>query len=88
MSSDNIDPDKYLFNKKIEEIDSPYLSVKNFITMSEQLSKYNFSILHLNIRSLNANIDKLREFLASLKENFSFNVLTEFWCNETVNENS
>ena len=42
----------------------------------------------MNIRSLNANIDNFREFLASLNGNFSVIVLTECWCDETANENS
>ena len=87
MSSDNTDPDKNFFNDKLQQIDSPYFSVDNFIAISKQLNKDNFSILHLNIRSLNANIDNFREFLASLNGNFSVIVLTESWCDETVNEN-
>ena len=88
LSSDNTDPDKNFFNNKLQQIDSPYFSVDNFIAISEQLNKDNFSILHLNIRSLNANIDNFRGFLASLDGNFSVIVLTESWCDETANENS
>ena len=88
MSSDNTGPDKKNFNDKLQQIDSPYFSVENFIATSEQLSKDNFSILHLNIRSLNANIDNFREFLAYLNGNFSVIVLTKSWCNERANENS
>ena len=66
LSSDNTYPDKNFFNDKLQQIDSPYFSVENFIAISEQLNKDNFSILHLNIRSFNANIDNFREFLASL----------------------
>ena len=86
MSSDKTDPDKNFFNGKLQQIDSPYFSVEYFI--SEQLNKDNFSILHLNIRSLNANIDNFGEFLASLNENFSFIVLTDYWCDKTANGNS
>ena len=61
LSSDKTDPDKNFFNDKLQQIDSPYFSVENFIAISEQLNnKDNFSILHLNIRSLNANIDNFR----------------------------
>ena len=86
LSSDKTDPDKNFFNDKLQQIDSPYFSVENFIAISEQLNKDNFSILHLNIRSLNANIDNFREFLA-IPNNFVI-VLTESWCDETANENS
>ena len=88
LPSENTDPDKYFFNDKLQQTDSPYFSVENFIAISEQLNKDNFSILHLNIRSRNANIGNFREFLASLNGNFSVIVLTESWCDETVNENS
>ena len=88
LSSDNTDPDKNFFNHKLQQIDSPYFSVESFIAISEQLIKDNFSILHLNIRSLDANINNFREFLAPLNGNFSVIVLTESWCNETANENS
>ena len=62
--------------------------VENFIAISEQLNKDNFPILHLNIRSLNANIDTFREFLGSLNGNFRVIVLVESRCDETANENS
>ena len=88
LSSDNTDPDKNFFNNKLQQIDSPYFSVDNFIAISEQLNKDHFSILHLSIRSLNANIDNFREFLASLNGNFSVIVLTESCCDETTIENS
>ena len=77
FSSDKTDPDKNFFNDKLQQIDSPYFSVENFIAISEQLNKDNFSILHLNIRSLNANIDNFREFLGSLNGNFGVIVLTD-----------
>ena len=64
------------------------LSVENFIAIFKQLNKYKSSILHLDLRSLNGNIDNFREFLASLNENFSVIVLRKSWCKETANENS
>ena len=79
---------KTFFNDKLQQTDSPYLSVENFIAISEQLIKDNFSILNLNIRSLNVNIDNFREFLGSVNGNFNVIVLTESCCDETTNENS
>ena len=63
------------------------MSVENLIAIFEQLNKDTFSILHLNIRTLNANIGNFKEFLA-LNGNFSVIVFMESWCNETANENS
>ena len=68
---------KKFFNDKLQEIDSPYFSLENFAAISEKLNRNNFSMLHLNIRSLNKNIDDFREFLASFKGSFSVIVLTE-----------
>ena len=88
LSSKNTDPDKKFFKDKLHQIDSPYFSVENVIAISEQLNKDNLSILHLNIRSINASIDNFREFLGSLSGNISVIVLTESWCDETASENS
>ena len=88
LSSAKTDPDKNFSNDKLQQTDSPYFSVENFIAISEQLNKDNFSILHLNIRSLNASNDNFREFLGSLNGNFMVIVLTESWYDETANENS
>ena len=62
--------------------------MENVETILNQLSKDSFSILYLNIKSLNKNIDKLREFLASLDGKISVILLTESWCDETGNGNS
>ena len=73
LSSDNNDPDKNFLNDKLQEI---------------FLNRNNFSLLHLNIRSLNKSIDDFREFLASFKGSFSVIVLTKSWCDETAINNS
>ena len=83
-----LDNDINFFNDKLQEIDSPYFSVENFKTVSKQLNGDKFSILHLNIRSLNKNIDNLRDFLASVKGKFSVIVLAESWCDEAANKTS
>ena len=88
LKSDYNDPSINFFNDKLQEIDSPYFSVENFKTVSDQLNGDKFPILHLNIRSLNKNIDNLRDFLASLKGKFNVIVFTESWCDETANKNS
>ena len=53
LESDYNDPDINFFNDKLQEVDSLYFSVENFKTVSDQLNGDKFSILHLNIRSLN-----------------------------------
>ena len=42
-------------------------------------SAIRFSLLHLNIRSLNRNFDNLVNYLASIKSNFSVIEISETW---------
>ena len=61
------DPDINFFNYKSETVDTPYFSVDEFNSLSDKLPKNSFSILHINIRSLNKNFEKLREYLSLVK---------------------
>ena len=38
LSTDNTDLDKNFFNEKLQQIVSPYFSVEDFVTISEQLT--------------------------------------------------
>ena len=87
LSSDNADSNKKILNDKLQQIDSPYFQVANCISIFEKLNKDNFFILHLDMRSLNADIEISWEFLTSVNENFSAIVFMESWCDETANEN-
>ena len=44
--------------------------------------KKGFSILHLNIRSINKNFENLKHFLIGLRIEFDVICLTETWCEE------
>ena len=76
------DPDINFFNDKSETVDSPYFSADEFNSLSEKLLQNYFSILHINVRSLLKNFEKLREYLSPVKRDFSVVVLTETWCND------
>ena len=76
------DPDKNYFHDKLQEIDSPYFPFENFKIFSKQLKEK--SISYLYIRSLSKNIDKLKEFRASLNSSFSVVVVTETWCDKSA----
>ena len=69
-------------NDKPEAVDSPYFSIDEFISSSQNLLKNSFSILRINIRSLNKNLEKLREYLSLVKRDFNVVALTETWCND------
>ena len=66
-----------VYNEKLQELGSEYYSVEEISKFSENLNKETFSIFHLNIRSLNKNIDKLKDLLGFLKGKFSVIVLTD-----------
>ncbi|XP_065658504.1 uncharacterized protein LOC136083020 [Hydra vulgaris] len=70
------DDDSNNFNQKIE---SQYYTV---IESSQYLqkNKNSFSILNINIRSLNKNFENLRFLLDELKHDFKIICLTETWC--------
>ena len=74
------DPDVNLFNEN-QNMDTPYLDINE---AKNKLGSFNdsnsFHILHLNIRSLNKNFEKLKLLLAQLSHNFSIICLTETWC--------
>ena len=61
--------------------------MKNKVNFQKKLNKETFSLFHLNIRSLNNNIDKLN-LLGLLKRKFNVIVLIEVWANETAKNNS
>ena len=76
LTNDNFDPDSNFFNEKINSVESTYYTHEEFVSFSSNLSE-NFSIIHLNIRSLHKNIDKLKDFLNDIKGKFSVIVLSE-----------
>ena len=82
------DPDANFFNDKLDDLDSPFYSQDQLTQFSDRLTNESFSIFHLNIRSLNKNIDNLRNLLSLLKGHFKVIVLTETWCGDTASKNS
>ena len=59
LSDENYDPDINFFNEKSEAVNSPYYNVDKFNSSSHYLLKNSFSVLHINIRSMNNNSEKL-----------------------------
>ena len=80
MSDENNDPDINFFNEKSEVVNSPDYNVDKFNSSSQSLLKNSFSVLHINIRSMNKNFEKLHEYLSHVKGNFSIIAFTETWC--------
>ena len=76
LTNDNFDPDSNFLNKKVNSVESTYYTHEEFVSFSGNLSE-NFSIIHLNISSLQKNVDKLKDSLNDIKRKFSVIVLSE-----------
>ena len=88
ISDEAYQPDANFFNDKLDEIDSKYYTEDQLIQFSSTLDTKTFSIFHLNIRSLNKNIENLQNLVSVLKGHFKIIVLTETWCGDTATKNS
>ena len=66
LANDSFDSDSNFINEKINPVESTYYTHEEFVSFSSNFSE-NFSVIHLNIRSLHKNIDKLKDFLNDIK---------------------
>ena len=89
MDDEGNDPDLHFFNDHSETVSSPYYTIDEFTCASNSLSKNSFSILQINIRSMNKNFENFEEYLNVVKGRFSIIALTETWCNnDRADQNS
>ena len=73
----------------ISSFETNYLSPSEIDKNFQNFSKESFSVLHLNIRSMNKNFEAFQDFYKSLNTKFSIICLTETWANDSsVNQNS
>ena len=83
----NQNPDVNFYN--ISSLESNYLSSSEIDKNFQNFSKESFSVLHLNIRSMNKNFEAFQDFYKSLNTKFSIICLTETWANDSdINQNS
>ena len=83
LLDNNSDPDENFF-KESYFTDTKYFSAEE-AKLKPSCSKSNsFSLLHLNIRSLQRNFDKLTEFLDNLDFEFKVICISETWCSKNV----
>ena len=82
MDDEGNDPDLNFFNDHSEAVSSLYYTIDEFSCASNSLLKNSFSILQINIRSMNKNFEKLQEYLNVVKGKFSIIAFTETWCND------
>ena len=65
----------------MNSVESTYYTNEEFVSFSSSLSE-TLSIIHLNIRSLHKNIDRLKDFLNDIKGKFSVIVLSGTWIDD------
>ena len=88
---DNLsDPDIQFFNKNnLQNFDTPYFNTDEVNTCLQTAENTDFSVLHVNIRSLSSNFDKLKNFLSQITHSFGMICITETWCtNDSFVNNS
>ena len=86
LNDSNQNPDVNCYND-ISSLESNYLSPNEIDKNFQNFSKESFSVLHLNIRSMNKNFEAFQDFYKSLNTKFSIICLTETWANDS-NQNS
>ena len=88
LNDSNQNPDVNFYNK-ISSLESNYLSPSEIDKNFKNFSTESFSVLHLNIRSMNKNFEAFQDFYKSLNTKFSIICLTETWANDSdINQNS
>ena len=75
------DPDENIFNNA-SQIDSVFYTVEEAAICLKKFNDKTFSVLHLNVRSLNKNFESLKELLTTIKFEFKVMCLTETRCTD------
>ena len=87
LNNDSQDPDENFFNA-FNFKDSQYFTPEESSRNLNNFDKSSFSMLHLNIRSLQKNFDSLLNLLMTLKFEFKVICITETWCSDnSMNHN-
>ena len=81
LNSDDIDPDKQ-FAGEFTGNGGRYYLIDEF--NSTKCNEYRFSLLHLNARSLNKNIDQLALFINALNHKLFIISISETWENKDI----
>ena len=79
------DPDLNFLKNNIRNLDTKYLLPEQFHNFLYNSTTDWFSILHLNIRSIQKNFEKFKLFLSSLDFSFSVICFSETWFDDLDN---
>ena len=87
LNNDSQDPDENFF-KAFNFKESQYFTPEESSQNLNSFDKSSFSMLHLNIRSLQKNFDSLLNLFMTLKFEFKVICITETWCSDnSMNHN-
>ena len=67
------DPDLHFYNTNVKNLNTPYILPGELQKLLRDDKDENVSVLHLNIRSINKNLQNFKMFLSNL--NLSFSVI-------------
>ena len=81
LNNDN-DPDINFFKDNISVLDAKYYLPQDLTNDLTKISQDSFSVLHLNVRSLNKNFESFKQLLCNLKFEFRIICLSETWCDD------
>ena len=80
------DPDLNYDDLNSNNFDSPYVSEENVKRYLYDIKKYdNLSLIHVNIRSMNSNFEKLHYLLLNCSKSFNIICVTEAWSADNSN---
>ena len=83
------DPDFNFFNNQnLEAVNTKYFSPDELETHLSTTEEKSFSLLHVNVRSMSKQFEKLKSTLSNIKFEFKIICLTETWCNNDDETNN
>ena len=89
LNDNSQDPDVNFFHDNVSPLDTYYIPPDNFSGNFKDFTENSFSVLHLDIRSLNNNFESFAELYKSLSFKFSIICFSETWSNdENLSKNS
>ena len=88
VNASNQNPDVNFYND-FSSLETSYLSPSEIYKNFQNFYKESFSVLHLNIGSMNKNLETFQDFYRSLNTIFSIICLTETWIDDSnINQSS
>ena len=86
LLDDSLDPDTNFFNMH-GFTNTTYFTPETLKAMIKENNDISFSVLHLNIRSLNKNLESLKNILVEINFYFKMICITESWCSDYLHTN-